>query len=547
MRYEFVLKYVRWNPSVFLASFLANLLALAMPLALLQIYDRVIPNAAYETLIVLACLVAGALLIDVALRIARARLLAFAAADFEVDAYNRALWALVMEDPSKNKRADHGTLVTRMGAIDRVRGFTGDSVAATLLDLPFALLFLGVIALLAPSIAVVVTAVLCLTFVALIPLRKNINAARRERQAIEARRYSFFREVLSSIMPIRALNVTSLMSRRQERLLAQSAKQTQVLTSNTNLAQGIAATVGNLTPLVTAAAAGYLVLNGQASIGVLAAVVVLSGRIVQPFLRLEGFLAEIDNIWRAEKDLESLTQAPLKSGGPHRLDRVQHLRLQNVTTSADGDIGIALEEITVSLKPGDCLLLKSNSPRRLVAAERLFLGEAGIKSGQFTLNGRDISEFDLRDRQNRIRILPEEPQMLDGTLYDNICAFQPDRYATKALELAQDLGLQDIMLDNPHGLMARDHLNGKSIPHSAKRIATNIAGLVTQPDVIVFRAAYSGLDLQADKRLLNWLKQNAKNHILILATNRPSYAALATHQLDLSAPGSAPDDEARDG
>ncbi|GFE51907.1 hypothetical protein So717_36600 [Roseobacter cerasinus] len=535
-----VLKTARWNPAIVLGSFLANLLALALPLALLQIYDRVIPNAAYETLFVLAAMVMVALLVDAALRLARARLLAFFAADFEVYSYQRALWALVMEDPTQRKRADHGTLMTRMAAIDRLRGFSGNSATAALLDLPFALLFLVVIAVLAPAVAVVVAAMLALTFIGLTFLRRRIDRARQRRIDLEARRYSFFSEVLANIMPVRALGITDLMSRRQERLLERSASQTRVLTADVHLAQGLAAAVGNLTPLVTAAIAGFLVLDGQASMGVLAAAVVLSGRIVQPVLRLEGFMAELDNVRQAEEDLKSLTQAPLKQNGSRPLDRVESLELRDVSTSPDPDLGLGLNGVTLSLKPGDCLLLRSDSPVQLIAAERLFLGEASLLEGQIMVNGTDLAEYDLRDRQRRIRILPEEAQLLAGTLFDNICAFEAERYGSRALELAQELGLQKIMRQNPKGVLAKVQPESTDIPQSAKRIASNISGLVTRPDVIVFRAAYTGLDHDADKRMLNWFSQNAAKHILIMTTNRPSYAKLATKTLDLAEVTSAP-------
>ncbi len=535
-----VLRRARWNPAIVLGSFLANLLALAVPLALLQIYDRVIPNAAYETLIVLAMMVIVALFVDAALRLARARLLAFFAADFEVHAYRRALWTLIMEDPTQRKRADHGTLMTRMAAIDRLRGFSGNSATAALLDLPFALLFLVVIASLAPAVAVVVTGMLVLTFVGLTFLRRRIDKARQRRLDLEARRYSFFSEVLANIMPVRALGITDLMSRRQERLLERSASQTRALTADIHLAQGLAAAVGNLTPLVTAATAGFLVLEGQASMGVLAAAVVLSGRIVQPVLRLEGFMAELDNVRQAEEDLENLTQAPLKQSGSQPLNRVDRFELRNVSTSPDPDLGLGLRGINLSLTRGDCLLLRSDSPVQLLAAERLFLGEASLREGQLLLNGQDLAEFSLQDRQRRIRILPEEAQLLTGTLFDNICAFEKERYGARALELAEALGLQKIMRQNPKGVLAKVRAESVDIPQSAKRIASNISGLVTQPDMIIFRAAYTGLDHDADKRLLNWFRQNAEKHILVMITNRPSYAKLATKTLDLGKIAAAP-------
>ncbi|WP_300031870.1 ABC transporter transmembrane domain-containing protein [uncultured Roseobacter sp.] len=528
------LRSVTRDPAVLAASLVANLLALAVPLAMLQIYDRVIPNAAHETLIVLTAMVAFALLTDCALRLSRSRLLAFFAARFESQAYSRALWSVIMQDPTQRKRVDGGTLVTRLSSVDRLRSQRADGAAGALLDLPFAVLFLVVIAFLSPTVAIAVALMLTVTFFVLRGLRRRIDAARRERFGIEARRYSFVREVLGGIRSIRAIQIGSLMSRRQERLLGQSAVHTTEMTRRVQQAQGITAAISNLTPLLTASTAGWLVLTGEASIGVLAAVVVLSGRIVQPVLRMEGFLSSLESTREAEADFRALTDVPLQQTGEQTLECIDTLEICQVTTDPDPEFGIALKNINLTLRKGDCLLLQSDDPVGLDVAAQLFTGRIALAKGWITANGRALSAFSLEDRQTRIRLLPKDAQLLEGTLFDNACALRPERNGQTALTLARELGLQKVMRQNPMGLQARVGPEDDGLPQSAKRITANIAGLATKPDVIVFLAANSGLDQETDQQLLNWLKRHAAEHILILATNRPSYAALATQTLDLS-------------
>lgn len=528
------LKSVTWDPAILTASLVANLLSLAVPLAMLQIYDRVIPNQAHETLIVLAIMVAVALAVDCALRLARSRLLAFFSAHFEQLAYKRAFWSLIMADPAQHRLADAGTLLKRLSAIDRLRGQRSDGAAAALLDLPFAALFLVVIALLSPIVALSVALTLAISFVMLSFLRKKINAARLSRYDIDARRYSFLSEVLGGIRSVRALQIGDLMARRQERLLSQSAHHTRNMTRSMHQAQGLTAAIGNLIPVVTAATAGFLVVAGDASIGVLAAVVVLSGRIVQPVLRLEGYLSTIESSRCAEADLRALTEVPLRLSGDLPLRQVETLKLRNVTISPEPDTGIAIKNLNISLAAGDCLLLKGDNTAKVALAEWLFRGELPHEQGEIEVNGHPLSAYDLKDRQNRIRLLSKDAKLLEGTLYENICAFQPDLYRENALKLAKDLGLQQVIRHSPRGLHTLVRADGEGLPHSAQRIASNICGLVTLPDVVVFQTANSGLDMETDQRLLNWLKQRAAQQILILITNRPSYMALATQTLDLN-------------
>lgn len=528
-----ILKSVTWDPAILAASLVANLLSLAVPLAMLQIYDRVIPNQAHETLIVLAIMVAFALAVDSALRLSRARLLAFFAGQFEQLSYSRVFWAQLMEDPAQRQRVDSGTLVTQMSAIDRLRSQRADGAAAAMLDLPFAGLFLVVMALLSPIVALTVALMLALTFLGLSWLRGRIDTARQDRFETDARRYSFFSEVLGGIKSVRALQIRNLMARRQERLLARSASQTRATTRGIHLAQGLTAAIGNVVPLVTAATAGFLVVSGEASIGVLAAVVVLSGRVVQPVLRVEGYLSGMENARQAKADLDALTGGIQRAAGEKPLECVERFTLRNVTTHPDPEFGIVMENINITLSTGDCLLLRGTDTVRLSVAARLFLGELAIAEGTVEINDCPLVEFDIQDRQDRIRLLSEDAQLLEGTLFDNICAFRPDRHRETAINMARELGLQSVMGHSPRGLLTSVRSDNNGLPQSAQRIVSNICGLVTLPDVVVFQTANSGLDFETDQKLLAWLKKRAKDHILILVSNRPSYTALATQTLDL--------------
>ncbi|WP_298843887.1 ABC transporter transmembrane domain-containing protein [uncultured Roseobacter sp.] len=530
-----VLKSVTWDPAILAASLVANLLSLAVPLAMLQIYDRVIPNQAHETLIVLALMVAAALVVDAALRLSRARLLAYFSARFEERAYGHAFWSLIMEDPAHRRRVDSGTLVTRLSSIDRLRSQRADGAAAAMLDLPFAALFLIVMAILSPFVALTVTVTLMLTFIVLAILRHRIDGDRQNRLETEARRYSFFSEVLEGIRSVRALQIGDLMNRRQERLLARSAGHTRDMTRGIHMAQGLTAAVGNLVPLITAATAGYLVVNGQASIGVLAAVVVLSGRIVQPVLRFEGYLSSLESTRQSSADFHALTGLPQRSGGLLPLPAIRSVALRNVSTKPDPQTGAVLSGINLTLRPGHCVLLRSDNPGSISAGVRLFLGEQDLADGTIEVNDRPLENFRLEDRQERIRLLSEDAQLLEGSLLDNICAFRPEKYRTDALRLAQILGLQKIMRHSPRGVMTQVRADNDGLPQSAQRIASNICGLVTSPDLIVFHTANSGLDHDTDQKMLGWLRDHASQHILILVTNRPSYMSLATHTLDLPA------------
>lgn len=523
------------DPYVFAASFTANLLALAVPLSMIQIYDRVIPNDGVETLTVLALVVVTSVLAEVALRMARRRLLLISGDAFERDAYRRAIRGLLSEDPANDARANQGTSFTRLTAIERLRAHHTGDTATAILDLPFAILFLAVILMISPFVGGVVLAILALSSLILRHIRRGILGSQRDRLEVEARRHSYVVEVLSGMETVKGLRIEDFMARRYERLLTQSAFSSAEIARRIQHAQGFTAAVGTLAPVVTAVAGAYLAIRGEISVGALAALVLLTGRIVQPVLRLESFVASADSARLALRDYLSLAELPHRGTGTTAAEKIDRIALRGVATAPDPGLGIAFEGVELDIARGDFVLLTNVRRAHATHFLRLLLGEVPVTAGEITLDGVPVAEVRLEDRQRLVRLLSGETSLLDGTLLDNLSGFAPGPVRGRAIDLANRLGLDDFIVKSPDGLatQVRAGNNGR-IPRSAARIALNVAGLVTAPDVILLDDADAGLDDAMLGRLVAWLRDTAPGRIVVMASGRPELAALANRSVDLS-------------
>lgn len=526
----------RRDPTVLLASFGANLLSLAVPMAMIHIYDRVIPNQGYQTLLALGLMAFGAILAEVTLRSARRHLLEIAADRFETDAYRAAVSRLLAADPARAPRTSQGHLYRCLTGIERLRGYSVSGLATDIFDLPFALLFLTVIALISPLIGLAVFVLLAFSFLVLRRARRRVLALQLRAKENEERRHSFLAEILRGADVVKSLRIEDFILRRYERLLGGAAETSARTAGSVQLAQGFTAAVGTLTPLVIASIGAWLVIAGQLTVGALAAIVLMTGRIIQPVLRIEAVLAGSDNIRHHQAELEEVLALSPAPQAALPLGQVRTLALEGVGTAPDPVSGTAFRGLDLTLAPGDCLALEGGTLQARRAFLHLLAGEVLVSEGRLLLNGRAAADYALDDRRRRIRLLSSENALIEGSLLENLTAFRPRLYRDRAIELAERLGIERAISQSPEGLALAVGPDLRArLPKSLSDAVAIVGALVTDPDVVLFDEPNAALDREIDARLLDLLQADAGRRITVLISNRPSYLRLATRSLDLDA------------
>ena len=267
MRADSILSASRRDPSIIIASFGANILSLAIPMAMIHIYDRVIPNLGYETLTALGIMVVGAIIAEVLLRSARRQLLELAAERFERTAYPAAINALLQADPTQENHVSQGHLYRCVTGIERLRTIHVGTSSLDPLDLPFAFLFLCVIALISPVLGLSVFVILAFLFLVLRVARRGVLAHQIRRKDNEERRHSFLAELLRGIGVVKSMRIEDFMLRRYERLLGSAAAISADTARSVQMAQGFTALIGTLAPLLIGSVGAMIVIQGGMSVG----------------------------------------------------------------------------------------------------------------------------------------------------------------------------------------------------------------------------------------------------------------------------------------
>lgn len=523
------------DPHTLAATLAANLLAFALPLVMLQVYDRVIPHQGYETLNVLVIGVVVAIAFEMLLRTMRSQLMTLAGDAFERKTQEQLFERLLKSDLTLIEQRAPGVYVDQITSVERVREFRHGETAVAALDLPFAAAFMLVVAVISPVLAVSIAVLIVVALVVLRLLQTHAMALSEKRHEIDRRRYSFLIEVIDAMESVKSLNLEAFMQRRYERLSSSASQVGAESTRRSNFAQAVSGSIGQVTPVVIAAIGSMLVINEAITVGGLAAVMLLGSRIVQPVLKLEALRVGDEDTKRSESQIAELLALPLRPKGGLHCDRIETMELRGINLDRNGDGTPLFVGLDLTIRRGEIISIDGSSGSGRSVLMWLLSGNCAPKSGTISINGKPVDQFDAAQLRSRIAYLPSRPRMIEGTVLENMTRFQPELYLEDALGVATALGLEDYFATHQEGLATRVGRGlGHGLPTSVADRIPLVGALVGEPDLVLFDEANANLDMEGDTRLKDYLASLKGRAAVILVTQRPSYLAMADRSYVLS-------------
>ncbi|MFZ5609440.1 MAG: peptidase domain-containing ABC transporter [Pseudomonadota bacterium] len=516
---------------VLAASLALNLTSLALPLVVLQVYDRIIPHRAFSTLSLLIVGLLLALILDAVLRMARSLIAGWAGAQYEHAAGMQAVARILKADLDSIEAVPAGKHLDRLSSIDPVRDFYASQASLALVDIPFAVLFLGLLGLIAGSLVIVPTLLMVVFAAAALWVGHHLRQALAARSMLDDRRYNFIIEVLSGIRTVKALAMERLMQRRYERLMESCAGAGHDVGYWSGIAQGVGALFGQATMVIVASIGSLYVIDGRISVGALAACTLLAGRTVQPVLRALGIWTRFQSIRIAEGQLAEVSAlAPETGTDGHRppAPPIETLCLANAQVHFAGAAAPVLDAVDLTVARGRLIAIQGRNGSGKSTLLWALMAGVPLSRGQVLLNGQAAALFDLASMRRQIAYLPQRAVLFQGTVLDNLTGFAGHDHEEEALRLAAVLGLDAVFARLPDGF---ETIVGNSAVNTiaagvTQRIAM-VRALVRRPRVILFDEANSGLDMAADERLKHLLLAAREDAGVVMVTHRPSLLRVA--------------------
>lgn len=518
-----------------LASVFVNVLSLAMPLMLLQVYDRILPNEAASTLVLLVIGVGVALILETMLRIGRSFIASWMGARFEYMVGCRAVERLMRTSITDFEKDGPGAHLERLGSLSVLKEYYSGQEYMTLWDLPFAVLFLGVVAYLAGALVFVPIVLTVVFALCAWVVGRQLRKALSKRMVADDRRFNFIIEVLGGIHTVKSMAMENQMFRRYERLQESCAEADFDVAAGSAGAASIGMVFSQLALFAVVAFGSKLVIDGVLTIGGLAACTMLAGRAMQPLLRAVGIWTRFQTIALARERMRKLFA--LKAEAPLGLPQLPAIRgaveLRSVSFGYGGELPDIFRGIDLKVAPGEAIGITGGNASGKTSLLYLMMGALQPTAGKVLVDDHDLAEYDPVSVRAQVAYLPQHGTLFNGTILENITMFRPER-TQAALDMARFLGLDMVVAHMPKGYETEVATGaGESLPRGIKQRIAIARALLDKPRVILFDEANTSMDVAGDANIRSILEKLKGRVTLILVSHRPSVLRLASRLYEI--------------
>jgi ATP-binding cassette, subfamily C, bacterial LapB len=471
-------------PSVIIASLTINMLGLALPLVVLQIFDRVIRYQALNTLTLLIGGLFCVVLAESILRFTRNWLVGEVALLEGFKLHMQGATRILGASRSAAAKLSPESASDAMAAIDEMSQFLSSNGRLALLDFPFVVLFLGLIWAIAGAI-VIIPIVLIIAFT-LWTVRSSANFKRllNEQVELERDRFDFYSECLRGISTVKALAIEPQMQRRLEILLQAGAPVNFMLVLRTNRMITAGQLFASLTIVSIVSVGGLMSINGIITIGSVAACLLIANRVTQPVLRIIGVWGQLESARLASERFAPLMalerEAPLRSEatGPAGLELINVAMTGE--SGGDGPRGIFLY-----VRPGDVIGITIPDFNQRAQFLEILRGERRPDRGGVSIDSIDISRPVGEIRAPTPFFVGSRPDIFHGTILDNISMFRRISHAA-ALETARSLGIEPVIHALPQGYDTRlGDIGAAALPYDILQAICIARATAIRPRILV--------------------------------------------------------------
>lgn len=515
---------------VLAAALLINLFGLAMPLFTMNVYDRVVPNFAVETLWVFSGGLLLVFVLDYAIRLMRGHFVDLASSRVDLK-----LSSLIMERVlgmrMSQRPASVGAFASNLRSFETVRDFIASATVTTLIDLPFAILFLLVLAWIAwPLVFLPLIGILVIVVYSYIVQHKMHELSETTFRA-SALRNATLVESLTALETIKAHGAESQMQEKWEKataFLARVSGQLRLLSSSSiNGASSIQQFV-NLTIVI---AGVYLIHERMLTMGGLIASTMLAGRAMAPMGQVVGLLLQFQNAKTALTALEKIMETPgersEESTFIHRPEVRGEIEFKDVHFSYPGRKEEALRGVSFRITPGERVVVIGRVGSGKTTLQKLILGLYAPTEGSVMLDGVDLRQLDPADLRRNLGYVEQDSLLFYGSLRYNITIRAPyadDLAVVAAAELA---GLTEFVNAHPEGFDMQISERGESLSGGQRQGIAIARAVLLDPPVMLLDEPTSSMDFTSEAQLKERFKSYSQHKTMIIVTHRSSLMELA--------------------
>ncbi len=514
---------------IILAALIINLLGLALPLFVMNVYDRVIPNLAIPTLWALAAGVSLAIFFDIALKQLRTVVLDLAGrrVDMRVASslYEHALGISMEERPGAA-----GAIANQIREFESVRDFFTSSSIVAATDLLFIGVFIFVLWLIVGPLAFVplaaVPIVLAVTLLTQIPLARSVKLT----QIQAARRHSILVEGLIGVEAIKSIGGESVMQRRWEDSVAATARANSSTKFWASMAMHFTGLVQQVVSIAIIVWGVFLVAGGEITVGALIAANILAGRALAPLGSIAMTVARAQNSFVAMAGITAFMK--LKTEHSHAVAgglTVENgeLEFRNVSYTYPDESEAALDGISFKIAPGERIGIIGRVGSGKTTLGKLIARLYTPSHGSILIDGTDARQYEIPELRAGVGYVSQEPELFAGSLRDNIILGKPSASEEEIAEAVNISGVKDFIANHPLGMGMMIGERGRGLSGGQRHAVTLARMLLRQPKILFLDEPSGSMDTTTEAALVQHLDQWSQGgRTLIVCTHRGSFINL---------------------
>ncbi|HMC17255.1 MAG TPA: type I secretion system permease/ATPase, partial [Albitalea sp.] len=522
---RFVYRDVLW------AALLINIFALAFPMFSMNVYDRVVPNNAVETLWTLAIGVLLVLGADLFMRLMRSHFVDEASARIDVQ-ISSTLMEKVLGMRLEHRPDSVGSFASNLRGFEQVRDFIASSTVTALIDLPFALIFIVVLAWIQPWLALPVLVAFGIVFVVGYVLQHRLHELSETTYKASALRNATLVESLTAIETIKAQGAESVIQSRWERANAFLARTNVRMRALSSSAMYSTATLTQLVSVTLIVAGVYLISQRELTMGALIAASMLSQRALAPAGQIVGLLMQYQGARTALESLNKIMDKPVeRPAGDNFIHRAQlrgDIEFRNVKFSYPNRQDSALDGLSFKISAGERVALIGRVGSGKSTIQRLIMGLYQPSDGAVLLDGIDLRQLDPADVRRNTGYVSQDVTLFYGTLRENVAFGLPYADDSAIVAAAEVAGMSDFVNRHPRGFDMPVGERGESLSGGQRQGVGLARAVLHNAPLLLLDEPTSAMDFTSEAQITNRLSAFAQNKTVVLVTHRTSLLAMVS-------------------